>query len=56
MWVQHYFGDTAPGAATAKFHAAIEQLMQKWDAWQAHEMGAVRPDEDDDDEEADEDD
>ena len=56
MWVQHYFGDTTPGVATAKFHAAIEQLMQKWDAWQAHEMGAVRPDEDDDDEEADEDD
>src|SRR5690606_5848664 len=21
-WVQHYFGDTTPGVATAKFHAA----------------------------------
>ncbi|KQQ68787.1 CDP-glycerol glycerophosphotransferase family protein [Microbacterium sp. Leaf320] len=54
MWVQHYFGDTTPGVATAKFHAAIEQLMQKWDHWQAHEIGSVRTDEDDDDEEADE--
>ncbi len=54
MWVQHYFGDTTPGAATAKFHAGIEQLMAKWDDWEAHEMGAVRPDLDDDDEEGDE--
>lgn len=54
MWVQHYFGDTAPGVATAKFHAGIEQLMAKWDDWEAHEMGAVRPDLDDDDEEGDE--
>ena len=56
MWVQHYFGDTAQGVATEKFHAAVEQLMQKWERWHAHEMGAVRPDEDDDDEEGDEDD
>ena len=54
MWVQHYFGDTTPGVATAKFHGAIEELMRRWDRWQAHEIGAVRPDEDDDDEEADE--
>ncbi|GAA4189121.1 CDP-glycerol glycerophosphotransferase family protein [Microbacterium oryzae] len=32
-WAQHYFGDTSPGAATAKFHAAIEQLMSAWDEW-----------------------
>ncbi|MFL0410018.1 CDP-glycerol glycerophosphotransferase family protein [Microbacterium paludicola] len=32
-WVTHYFGDTTPGAATARFHAAIEQLMAKWDEW-----------------------
>ncbi|MGW9627118.1 CDP-glycerol glycerophosphotransferase family protein [Microbacterium sp. NPDC055521] len=38
-WVQHYFGDTTPGAATAKFHGAIEQLMQKWDDWHAREVG-----------------
>ena len=30
-WVRHYFGDTAPGAATARFHAAIEHLMGEWD-------------------------
>ncbi|MCD1267551.1 hypothetical protein B5M43_001620 [Microbacterium sp. MEC084] len=34
-WVTHYFGDTTPGAATARFHAAIEQLMAKWDDWSA---------------------
>ena len=54
MWVQHYFGDTTPGVATAKFHAAIERLMTEWDEWQAREIGAVRGDEDDDDDEADE--
>ncbi|MGC5222736.1 CDP-glycerol glycerophosphotransferase family protein [Micromonospora sp. DT81.3] len=32
-WVTHYFGDTSPGAATAKFHAAIERLMGEWDVW-----------------------
>ena len=51
MWVQRYFGDTTPGVATAKFHAAIEQLMGAWDEWRIREMGAVKPDEDDDDEE-----
>jgi len=56
MWVQHYFGDTTPGVATAKFHAAVESLMQEWEQWQAHEVGAIREDEDDDDEEGDEDD
>lgn len=30
-WVRHYFGDTTPGAATARFHAAIERLMREWD-------------------------
>lgn len=56
MWVQHYFGDTTPGVATEKFHAAVERLMQEWERWQAHEIGAVREDENDDDEEADEED
>ncbi|OAN41297.1 CDP-glycerol glycerophosphotransferase family protein [Microbacterium sp. H83] len=53
MWVQHYFGDTTPGVATEKFHAAIERLMQDWDRWHAHEIGAIRGDEDDDDDETD---
>jgi CDP-glycerol glycerophosphotransferase (TagB/SpsB family) len=51
MWVQHYFGDTTPGVATAKFHAAIERLMTLWEHWRDREIGAVAPDEDDDDEE-----
>ncbi len=51
MWVQHYFGDTTQGVATEKFHAAISHLMHEWDHWHAHEVGAVRGDEDDDDEE-----
>ena len=52
MWVQHYFGETTPGVATAKFHAAIERLMGQWDQWYAAEIGAAASDEDDDDEEA----
>jgi len=34
-WVTHYFGDTTPGVATARFHAAIDQLMATWDQWNA---------------------
>jgi hypothetical protein len=30
-WVRWYFGDTAPGAATARFHGAIETLFARWD-------------------------
>jgi hypothetical protein len=30
-WVQRYFGDTTPGAATARFHDAIEGLLRRWD-------------------------
>lgn len=32
-WVRHYFGDTAPGAATARFETAIATLMQRWEDW-----------------------
>lgn len=32
-WVQHYFGDTTPGASTRRFHAAVEELMRRWDTW-----------------------
>ncbi|WP_154096420.1 CDP-glycerol glycerophosphotransferase family protein [Microbacterium testaceum] len=32
-WVQHYFGDTTPGAATERFESAIAELMQRWDTW-----------------------
>lgn len=30
-WVERYFGDTTPGAATARFHAAVEILMAEWE-------------------------
>ncbi|MGL3199971.1 MULTISPECIES: CDP-glycerol glycerophosphotransferase family protein [Curtobacterium] len=29
-WVERYFGDTTPGVATARFHAAVEQLLERW--------------------------
>ncbi len=32
-WVTHYFGDTTPGAATARFHAAVGHLMDSWEGW-----------------------
>ena len=54
-WVAHYFGDTTPGAATAKFHGAIEQLMQKWDDWHARSADAG-DDSADDESDSDEDD
>lgn len=30
-WAERHFGDTSPGAATARFHAAVEQLLAEWD-------------------------
>lgn len=33
FWVRHYFGDTSPGAPTARFHAAVQHLMDEWDRW-----------------------
>ena len=38
-WVRHYFGDTAPGASTARFHAAVEELMDRWERWHARAGG-----------------
>lgn len=34
-WVERYFGDTSPGAPTARFHAAIGRLMDEWETWNA---------------------
>ena len=31
VWVERYFGDTSPGAATARLHAAVEHLMAEWE-------------------------
>jgi CDP-glycerol glycerophosphotransferase (TagB/SpsB family) len=38
-WVERHFGDTTPGAATARFHAAIEQLIREWEKHEkVHEL------------------
>jgi len=29
-WSEHYFGDTAPGAATSRFQDAVERLLGEW--------------------------
>lgn len=34
-WADHHFGDTTPGAATERFHAAVEQLVTEWDRYAA---------------------
>jgi hypothetical protein len=47
-WVRHYFGDTSPGAPTARFHAAIEHLMREWDTWHAGSTEEPASDEEDD--------
>ena len=31
FWVERYFGDTTPGNATARFHAAVEKLVTDWE-------------------------
>ncbi|PYY36961.1 hypothetical protein DEJ16_01340 [Curtobacterium sp. MCJR17_055] len=36
-WVHRYFGDTTPGTATARFHAAVDRLVAHW-----HEVAAAR--------------
>ncbi|WP_207453368.1 CDP-glycerol glycerophosphotransferase family protein [Herbiconiux sp. SYSU D00978] len=38
-WVSHYFGDTTPGAATERFHAAIDLLLARWDEHAAQHVG-----------------
>ncbi|GAA2081987.1 CDP-glycerol glycerophosphotransferase family protein [Pseudolysinimonas kribbensis] len=38
-WSQHHFGDVTPGAATARFHAAIERLMTEWNRFAAEHAG-----------------
>lgn len=30
-WVRHYFGDATPGIATARFHDAVQLLMDRWE-------------------------
>src|SRR5690606_34023584 len=38
-WSQYHFGDTTPGAATERFHAAVERLLTTWDAHAIHHVG-----------------
>ncbi|WP_040165019.1 CDP-glycerol glycerophosphotransferase family protein [Microbacterium gorillae] len=56
LWVKHYFGDTAPGAPTAKFHDAIATLMERWDEWNQWELERRDETEEHDPEELEEDD
>ena len=30
VWVERYFGDTRPGVTTARFHEAVDHLMDEW--------------------------
>ncbi len=30
-WAERHFGDTSPGAATKRFHAAVDRLLEEWD-------------------------
>ncbi|MEZ3161818.1 CDP-glycerol glycerophosphotransferase family protein [Microbacterium sp. BWT-B31] len=46
QWVRHYFGDTAPGSATQRFHAAIAELMRKWDDWHERSLAGGEADDD----------
>ncbi|PRI10894.1 hypothetical protein [Leucobacter massiliensis] len=34
-WSRHYFGDTSPGAPTARFHAAIRELLARAEEWRS---------------------
>lgn len=46
-WVRHYFGETAPGAATARFHGAISELMDRWETWHLRTVDDIdEPDQD----------
>jgi CDP-glycerol glycerophosphotransferase (TagB/SpsB family) len=55
FWVERHFGDTTPGAATARFHAAVEHLVAEWDRHAALHAGDIATREtesfDDDDDE-----
>lgn len=53
QWVTHYFGDTAPGAATARFETAVQRLMDDWERWYARSVADEEDDEPDDEAELD---
>jgi hypothetical protein len=39
FWVERHFGDTTPGVATSRFHAAVDDLVAKWEAEAAVHAG-----------------
>jgi CDP-glycerol glycerophosphotransferase (TagB/SpsB family) len=45
IWVERYFGETTPGSATARFHSAIQHLMDEWSRFAAVHAGDDVPDE-----------
>lgn len=49
-WSTYYFGDTSPGASTARFHGAITTLMQEWERWRDDKGGEDAIEHDDEDE------
>ncbi len=46
-WVERYFGDTTPGATTARFHAAVQHLMDEWERFAKLHAGDPEVDEHD---------
>ena len=43
-WAEHHFGDTTPGASTARFHAAIDRLVELWTVQAAQHADQPRVD------------
>jgi hypothetical protein len=41
-WAEHHFGDTTPGSSTARFHAAIDLLVARWEEQAALHLGEPR--------------
>ncbi|TFC35011.1 hypothetical protein [Cryobacterium sp. TMT2-14] len=41
IWVERYFGDTGPGVATERFHAAVAHLMDEWERFDTSHPQAV---------------
>jgi hypothetical protein len=46
-WAERYFGDTSPGAATRRFHDAVERLIAEWERHAAIHAGDRRSSESD---------
>jgi hypothetical protein len=45
VWVERYFGDTTPGVTTARFHAAVDRLMDEWERFAILHAGDEEVDE-----------